>query len=427
MAVKPKLALIPSGYKASKVYSVLPSDGVGDFDFSRSGQATRVNEDGLIETVDSNIPRLNYPMIDGVVSGCPSLLLEPQRTNLVAYSEDFSQWTASDLTVTDNNAISPDGSLNASKLTLTSGTSVKRIALGSYPTSSASRCYSIFFKTNDINSIQLLHSGDLQGYANFDLVNNTVGSAGSKTTSKIENYGNGWFRCTAIFDNTNAFGSTLYLYIKDNALETYGGSTSEVGDLFIFGAMYEEGSYPTSYIPTNGSTVTRSAETCNGSGDANTFNDSEGVLMAEISALANDGTNRRISISDGSTSDRIVLGYTASSNQLIVLVSSNSVSGVASLVNIDNSSQFNKIALKYKLNDFALWINGIKVLTDNSLNSPIGLNDLSFEGADNLNPFYGNTKQIQYFDTALTDTDLETLTSWTSFNEMAQGQLYTIQ
>jgi hypothetical protein len=53
--------------------------------------------------------------------------------------------------------------------------------------------------------------------------------------------------------------------------------------------------------------------------------------------LANDGTNRRISISNGSTSDRIVLGYTASSNQLIVLVSSNSVSGVASIVNIDNS------------------------------------------------------------------------------------------
>ena len=133
-------------------------------------------------------------------------------------------------------------------------------------------------------------------------------------------------------------------------------------------------------------------------------------MYAEIAALANDGTNRRISISDGSTSDRIVLGYTASSNQLIVLVSSNSVSGVASLVNIDNSLQFNKIALKYKLNDFALWINGIEVLTDNSLNSPIGLNDLSFEGADNLNDFYGKVKNLKVFNKALTDRELEILT-----------------
>ena len=244
---KPKLCLIPSA-QGDKFYSVLPSSGVGDFDFTRSGGATRINSQGLIETVADGVSRLNYPLIDGKVVGCPSHLLENSATNLVTYSEDFSQWTASDLTVTDNNSISPDGSLNASKLTLTSGTSVKRIALGSMPTSSASRCYSIFFKTNDINSIQLLHSGDLQGYANFDLVNSVVGTSGSKTTSKIENYGNGWYRCTAIFDNTNTFGSTLYLYIKDNASGTYGGSTSEVGDLFIYGAMYEQGSYPTSYI-----------------------------------------------------------------------------------------------------------------------------------------------------------------------------------
>jgi hypothetical protein len=287
---KPKLALIPAA-QGSKFYSVLPSDGVGDFDFARASAATRINKYGLIETVASGQSRLNYPLIDGVVNGCPHHILEPARINLVTYSEDFSNWTASDITVTDNNAISPDGSLNASKLTLTSGTSVKRIALGSMPTSSVSRCYSFFFKTNDINSIQLLHSGDLQGYANFDLVNSVVGTSGSKTTSKIENYGNGWFRCTAIFDNTNTFASTLYLYIKDNALGAYGGSTSEVGDLFIFGAMYEEGSYPTSYIVSNsGLATTRVAETANNSGDASTFNDSEGVLMAEISAKANDVT-----------------------------------------------------------------------------------------------------------------------------------------
>ena len=92
---KPKLALIPAS-QGSKVFSVLPSDGSGDFDFSRSGSATRINSQGLIETVSNGQSRLNYPMIDGKVVGCPSLLLEPQRTNLLEYSEDFTQgWSTS--------------------------------------------------------------------------------------------------------------------------------------------------------------------------------------------------------------------------------------------------------------------------------------------------------------------------------------------
>ena len=83
---KPTLALIPAS-QGPLVYSVLPSDGSGDFSFSRGGLATRINSQGLIETVASGDSRLEYPLIDGVVNGCPSLLLEPQRTNLYNYSE----------------------------------------------------------------------------------------------------------------------------------------------------------------------------------------------------------------------------------------------------------------------------------------------------------------------------------------------------
>ena len=91
---KPKLALIPAA-QGTSLYSVLPSSGVGDFDFTRSGSATRINSQGLIETVTSGVSRLNYPMIDGVVKGCPHHILEPQRSNLITYSSDFSNaiWT----------------------------------------------------------------------------------------------------------------------------------------------------------------------------------------------------------------------------------------------------------------------------------------------------------------------------------------------
>ena len=85
---KPKLCLIPAT-QGSKLYSVLPR--LGDFNFSRNTAATRINKDGLIETVAVGKSRLNYPLIDGVVNGCPSHLLEPSRLQLIQYSEDFSQ------------------------------------------------------------------------------------------------------------------------------------------------------------------------------------------------------------------------------------------------------------------------------------------------------------------------------------------------
>jgi hypothetical protein len=413
----PKLALIPSTVGGS-VYSVLPSNGDGDFDFTRASAATRINAQGLIETVAVGDNRLNYPLLDGTVQTCPHLLLEPQRTNLITYSEDFSNaaWTKSDSSITSNAAISPDGTLNADKVT-GSGYLQNVNSL----TATNTYTFSFFWKKDTSNVVKILLSStgtDEQLSINTNTLA-LISQLGINSYNNIS-YGNDWYRLSMTWTEANT---------EPTGIRISADESDATSSLFIWGAMLEQSSYPTSYIPNYGTAlgVTRSAETCNNAGDVNTFNDSEGVLFAEISALADDGTNRRISISNGSTSDRIVLGYTASSNQLIVLVSSNSVSGVASIVNIDNSLQFNKIALKYKLNDFALWINGIEVLTDNSLNSPIGLNDLSFEGADNLNDFYGSTKQIQYYNTALNDSDLETLTSWDSFSDMAIGQLYTIE
>ena len=78
----PSLAMIPSGYKAGTLYSVLPTDGISDFTVDRNSIATRVNEQGLIEEVAVNVPRLDYS--DG---GCPVLLTEPQSTNLYLNSQ----------------------------------------------------------------------------------------------------------------------------------------------------------------------------------------------------------------------------------------------------------------------------------------------------------------------------------------------------
>ena len=420
---KPKLALIPAA-QGTSLYSVLPSSGVGDFDFTRSGSATRINSQGLIETVASGVSRLNYPMIDGVVKGCPYHILEPQSTNAINYSEDFTQttWSKVNLSVTSNNSISPDGSLNASLITSTANGSYLSDSLTSYDPST----FSLFVKYVDHQFIQLYSGASGNFYATFDIKNSVVGANGAATDNvKIDNYGNGWFRISCVFSGVAA-GSTARIGFAQSLNSTWGGLNTSFGTSFLsFGSQFENNSYLTSYIKTTSAAVTRSAETANGSGDAATFNDSEGVLMAELLWTAT-SSNIYISIDDNTSNNRILI-YSNSTDDIKALVGSGGYTQVAFTATNQDPTTFSKVAIKYKENDFALWINGIKLLTDTVGSTPIGLSNCGFRAGGGTNPFNGLAKQIQYYDTALTDSELETLTSWVSFQDMAEGQLYTIE
>jgi hypothetical protein len=435
---KPKLALIPAA-QGTSLYSVLPSSGVGDFQFNRSGSATRINSQGLIETVASGVSRLNYPMIDGVVKGCPHHILEPQRLQKVQYSEDFSNsyWNKTGVTVIPNEAISPDGTLNASKLR--EGTSNSRQEVWkNIGVTTSTNVFSCFFKkgtsrfasivTSDTTTWNTMVVVDLE----LGIITETFNGSGFSSVNKIENYGNGWYRLTSSI--TGVFsGGVIYarIGIRNSGTPTPPPNDSYFGDgtsyIYIWGAMLESGSYPTSYIPNYGTSggVTRSAETANGSGSAATFNSEQGVLMAEISALDNDGTYKQILLHDNAYNNRIALRYMPISNQINAVLHNGSIQADFTY-NLANALDFNKIAFKYKENDFALWVNGIEIDTDGT-GTTFSANTLEKIDFDFINNyfFYGKTKQLQYFDT--TGIDLEQLTSWVSFQEMAEGQLYTIE
>jgi len=424
---KPKLALIPAA-QGTKFYSVLPSNATGDFTFTRGSVATRINAQGLIENVASGQSRLNYPLIDGVQKGCPHHILEPARTQIFQYSEDFSiaYWTKTQSSITSNATISPDGTLNADEFVEDFSNTNHRVFASQIPVVSGnSYSFSLFAKYKNLQYLQLTFNGSQfnnNQFATFDLINGVV-SGFSSGVANIEKHKNGWYRL--IFTATATVSSNTGAYIITSNVPnlrdpSYQGNGSSV---YIFGAMLEQGSYPTSYIPNNGNAagVTRSAETANGAGQSSTFNDSEGVLMAEISALADDGTSRYISLSDGTSTNRINI-FLSSSNTLKGLVRP----GTGSIETNVNILLFNKAAYKYKSGDKAFWVNGFKVGVNSETTIPSSLNELSFDLANGQN-FYGKTKQVQYFDSALADTQLEQLTSWQSFRDMAEGQLYTIE
>ena len=394
---KPNLALIPATI-GDKVYSILPSDGVGDFDFTRASTATRINAQGLIEEVASGENRLNYSLLNGEVVGCPHLLLEPQSTNLYSNSNyNASTWTASSIdSVTSNYAISPDGTQNAFRVVMSS---------------SGSLIYSGGTGSSGTNTVSVYAKSNTNTEQKFRFFGNGTTSVSADMTVNQE-----WQR----FEFSAAFSFVTW--------GLKGASVSATNDILFFGFQHEVQSYPTSYIPTSGSTVTRAAETCTGSGDAATFNDSEGVLMAEFSALADDLNIEGISVSDGSSSNRVVIFKWNSSNSIRARVTSSGVNTLNQTITISDVTTLNKIAVVYKTNDFQIWVNGIKLFTDTSGSTPIGLNELNFN-SDGIggSAFLGKTKQLQYFDLVLDSEQLEQLTSWDSFRDMAEGQLYSIQ
>ena len=430
---KPKLALIPAA-QGTKLYSVLPSNGTGDFTFTRGSKATRINAQGLIEIVNDNISRLDYPLIDGVQKGCPHHILEPARTNVVTYSEDFSNasWIKANTSISSNETISPDGTLNSDKLIVNNGSDLSSISnYVLYQLTKAASAiqytYSIFVKEDGLNRINIIAQGDSlsnNASATFSvsdgLITTDAISAGSfsNASASVINYGNDFYRLNLTF-TTNTDTNLLIRNIPTDSTLSVGNGTSGI---YIYGAQLEAGSFPTSYIPTNGESggVTRSAETANGAGNSTTFNDSEGVLMLETKLLTELGNDSMISLSSVSDDEVRFRFYTSG----VVLVKVGNAQPSYDYLFTDNT----KLLIKWGNGSFNLFVNGFNVLTSTYSIAPSGINQLNFSHYNYTSyPFYGNTKQLQYFDSALADTQLEQLTSWTSFTDMANGQLYTIE
>ena len=229
------------------------------FNFSRGSSATVVNKDGLIEEVGSGQPRVDY-----LNNTKGALLLEPSRTNLITQSESFSNsyWAKARLTATSNSVISPDGTLNASKIFGDGSNSWKYINRNGFSLINQNYyTFSVFAKADTLNYVQLILSGaTAENYQNFDLLNGVIGSGSNVFDAKIETFVNGWYKCSMTVLATSTATTDLFIDLADSSTMSRAGSFLTSGGIYIYGAQLEQGSYATSYIPTSGSAVTRLAE-----------------------------------------------------------------------------------------------------------------------------------------------------------------------
>lgn len=203
-----------NGVKASKLYTQKP---LGFFNVTRNLPAYRTNQEGVLELMGANVPRIDYPIT----------ILEPARTNLILYSQEFNNaaWGKLNITVTANAATAPDGTLTADRINAT-GASVLYQSVTTFATN-----YTISFwvKSNTISNQTfriLLQGGAITG-------NNITAT-------------NTWQRVSQTFaanSTTNPYG--IWRDASNNNF-----------DILLWGFQFETGNTATAYIPTTNAPVT---------------------------------------------------------------------------------------------------------------------------------------------------------------------------
>lgn len=372
-------------------------------------------KDYLKTTDRLDIPRIDY------TNGEPSILLEPSRQNVIPYSQDFSNaaWTKNEVTVIANSIISPEGITNANLIKESSANALHYLGDAISVTSGTSYSISVYAKKKERSVFQWTLSTNFlnASFANYDLDKGVVSATGGAVTAQIIAMPNDWYRCVIIFTATSTNSGTPLLSLQNSPTASRGAAYQGDGSsgLYLYGAQVEAGSYATSLIHTSGSAVTRSADAANNAGNSDLINSTEGVLYCEINSLTQTlgSSDEAISISDGTLDNRIQVYHKKNLSNTIAygIESGNAIQFFVSVAIADISLP-HKVAIKYKANDCALWIDGNEVDTQTSVSMPSGLNELQFASGNGASQFYGNTKSVMVFKEALTDLELAKLTGY---------------
>jgi hypothetical protein len=362
------------------------------------GTAFSIDNVSIKEVITNNIPRIDYSL-----GGCPNILLEPQRTNIATYSEDITQWAGS-LSVTANNTISPDGTQNADKVTSSGSTQTRYKSFSGNANCTAS----IFAKKVDSDYILISYGQPATRYAIFRFSDGVCTTATSGITTTSTNYGNGWWR----FSMSTTSLSAGYIELCPNA---NGTSRDSAGSCYVWGAQYENlASYATSYIPTTSASVTRNADVCVKTGISSLIGQTEGTMFVDFvcNSTANTGSYDYILTISNTATNKIEILKNNTTAELYILARVGGVNQVQSLpITGTNVLGHHKVALAYKLNDYALYLDGALVFTDTTATVPT-CNDIYLgqylTGTEQLG---GGIKATALWKTRLTNTELAQLTT----------------
>jgi hypothetical protein len=389
---KPVLALVPSAYKTNKVYSVLPVNGDGDFTFSRTGDGTRVKENGLIETVSgSNNPRLNW---DG---NCPSLLCEPQRSNFAIFGNNLNSWQTTvnggSLTKTANWAVAPNGLEEATRLEISMDGAAGNYAL-LYQESFAivgNYSASVYIKSNTSRSQDVV----------------VVARNSVEQSYKI---GSEWTRVEV--QGSTVSGQNAYIDIGLwYDILPIGGDL----DISVWGGQLEAGLSATSYINTPSYQFqTRQKEhtiISELTGETQ-FNHKEGVAIIDVEPYRLDPNISQTFLSQiklqGGVYDQIAFEFKA--NNVLEFYVNNGTGTPAVEYDYTHSGGRIKAAIGWFYGRYRLYANGQFITSFNTTQEFTVLEEFKFEASTGSKEFKGKVYGVQVFDELLSDAEIKKLT-----------------
>ena len=424
----PSLLIVPARFKTGKLYSQIPTSGAGDFTVTRATTATRVNASGLIESVASGIPRLDYFSSDGTV-GCPALLVEPSAQNLALQSENFlTTWAQTGLAITTG-FTSPSNNSNGTLIEANANTGRLRQTFAAI-TSGTTHTFSLFAEAGNLalaSGVSLVFqegtgTNFVSGVAqSFRLDTGTLGASGTLgagftlTRASIENYGNGWYRCSMTVTVSYTPASANITIRPTSTIVSNLPATVSGGTAYIWGAQLETGSVATSYIPTTTAAVTRNADVVSVTGAVSgSIGKTQGTIYAEVDVTNQSAVRTILTISDNSSTNRIRLrrtGATSCDIERNVSGSSN-----ASMNITIPSSGIVKIAIGYSsaASGFIAYVNGsqaaiIAAATNTFSGQLIQINlGANFDGSAQLND---RMLDAALYTTRLSNAELAALTS----------------
>ena len=369
--------------------------------FTRDSLGTYTDENGLVKYASNNVPRFDHDPATGESLG---LLIEESRTNLSVYSNSYTSWGTNAVTSplpTNNTQISPDGTQTAWQFPIGSTSNLQR----NYAiTAGQTYTFSFFAKQGSGTAMGTdvigVNANDIFTGTIYNWSTNTLGSGWSKV-----DYSNGWSRFYRTFTSST---STLFIQRMDSAYGT---------GQYIWGAQLEAGSFPTSYIPTSGSTVTRDDDDAviKGTNFSDIYNETEGTIFAEFNTKVNTGTTSKwaVSLKDPANNNNYIAVKTYGA-QLNALHVKSGGSAVA-FIDVDNSvviDQFRRVAGSFKLNDFDAADGGTLLTGDTSGAMPTGITqmDIGRGWTNSDQKLEGHIKSIKYYRTKLPDAQLQGLT-----------------
>jgi hypothetical protein len=360
-------------------------------DYIETGATTA--QAGILE----DMPRLDYS--GGAL--CPSLLLEPQRTNFIEHSEYFDDWsslyggTGFAAVLTANDAISPEGVQNAYKIVFNAGS-------GTTSADSSQLSKAVTFPNNTDGTSSIYLKGESGG-------EQIVFRGVADGTYTLLTLTTEWQRFNTT-ENSGTTSDAITFGIRQNVSGL--GVINSSATIYAYGAQIEEASYPTSYIPTYGTSVTRGEDDCRKTGISSLIGQTEGTMFCEFDIPSNTEDGDIIAVNNGFSSDGFFVSYRGSNVVQLIVRTSSSNALIFQRTGVYPIGK-NKIAVAYKNGDFAISLNGTATQVNTStITMPSSISDLRLFGGQ----LYVQTLPIQYaqaalFKTRLSNAELATLTT----------------